>query len=95
MIREVIAAHPSDYILPTESEENMVGALMGMIPLSEQGLLSITLAADIAKKKMPSHLDEDKKSVQFIYQEDIPESIARRGKYFATVLKKEEVKDEK
>ena len=95
LIREVIAAHPSDYIVPTESEENMVGALIGMIPESQQGLLSITLAADIAKKKMPSHLDEDKKGLQFIYQEDIPESIARRGKYFATVLKKEGVKDEK
>ena len=95
LIREVIAAHPSDYLIPSESEENMVGALIGMIPKSEQGLLSITLAADIAAEKVPSDLDKDKKSVQFIYQEDIPESIARRGKYFATVLKKEEVKDEK
>jgi TraM recognition site of TraD and TraG len=86
LIREVITAHPDDYVLPKLSSENAVQALVQMIPKAQQGLLSLALAAEreAAKKAAEgkSNLDQEKEAARPIIQENLPEEKAHLGKFF-------------
>lgn len=59
LIREVIALHPEDYVLPATWEQNAVDALNEMIPLSQRHLLSLTLSSDMDHRTGESTLDHE------------------------------------
>ncbi len=84
LIREVIAAHPEDYVLPEETAENAVSALVQMIPKSQQGLLSITLAAEIEQRENEDNAHMEK-GIGAVPQDYFPERLAHRGKYFQSI----------
>ena len=90
LIREAIDTHPADYIIPDAAENNMVRAMLEMIPPNKRNLLDIALASDFTEKRKPSNLDQENREKKKVQNEDIPEEIARRGERFQKVFAKSE-----
>ena len=56
IIRDVIGAHPEDYVLATDWEEGAMGAIVKMIPLGSRLLLQEAMNPDLARKDIEKML---------------------------------------